>query len=172
MKTKREESILDIVDTFEKMADIILAQLTLLEKYMEGHDKEEPGKIRKEIMENENKIDKYEILISDKFINSIVLYQPVASDIRKIVAIYRMSINLERIGDVVINILHSVENIKDAQEYKAMSEVISGMLMSGTVMVEKSLLSFINDDSEYAIWTIKNDEIIDEMNHKLLLNSI
>ena len=34
MKTKREESILDIIATFEEMADIILAQLTLLEKYM------------------------------------------------------------------------------------------------------------------------------------------
>ena len=60
-----------------------------------------------------NKIDKYEVLISEKFINSIVLYQPVASDIRKIVAIYRMTINLERIGDRVMNISHSLENIKE-----------------------------------------------------------
>ncbi len=46
------------------------------------------------------------------------------------------------------------------------------MLLSGISMVEKSLLSFINNDNEYAIWTIKNDEIVDEMNHKLLINSI
>ena len=42
----------------------------------------------------------------------IVLYQPVASDIRKIIAVYRMTINLERIGDLVINIIDSIENIK------------------------------------------------------------
>jgi phosphate transport system protein len=133
---------------------------------------EEHIRIKTEILENENKIDKFEILISDKFISSIVLYQPVASDIRKIVAIYRMTINLERIGDRVMNILHSLENIKDSEEYKAMAEVISMMLVSGVSMVEKSLLSFINNDNEYAIWTIKNDEIIDDMNHKLLINSI
>ena len=46
------------------------------------------------------------------------------------------------------------------------------MLLSGISMVEKSLLSFINNDNEYAIWTIKNDEIVDEMNRKLLINSI
>jgi phosphate transport system protein len=172
MKTKREESILDIIATFEEMADTILVQLKLLEKYMAGPEEEERDRIRIEIRQNEDKIDKYEVLISDKFINSIVLYQPVASDIRKIVAIYRMSINLERIGDLVMNILHSTENIKDSEEYKAMTEVISAMLLSGITMVEKSLLSFINNDNEYAIWTIKNDEIVDEMNHKLLINSI
>jgi phosphate transport system protein len=172
MKTKREESILDIIATFEGMADIILIQLTLLEKYMAGPVKEERDRIISEIRVNEDKIDKYEVLISDKFINSIVLYQPVASDIRKIIAIYRMTINLERIGDRVMNILHSLGNIEDSREYKAMTDVISVMLVSGISMVEKSLLSFINNDNEYAIWTIKNDEVVDEMNHKLLTNSI
>ena len=172
MKTKREESILDIVATFEEMADTILIQLTFLEKYMAGHEEDELEKIRLEISDNEKKIDKYEVLISDKFISSIVLYQPVASDIRKIVAIYRMTINLERIGDRVMNIMHSIKNIKDSDEYKAMADVITVMLVSSITMVEKSLLSFINNDNEYAIWTIKNDEIVDDMNHKLLINSI
>jgi phosphate transport system protein len=172
MKTKREESILDIIATFEEMADIILIQLTLLGKYMEESLEESRQRIGMEIRENEIKIDKFEVLISEKFINSIVLYQPVASDIRKIVAIYRMTINLERIGDRVMNILHSLLNIQDSKEYKAMAEVIKVMLVSGITMVEKSLLSFINNDNEYAIWTIKNDEVVDEMNHKLLTNSI
>jgi phosphate transport system protein len=172
MKTKREESILDIIATFEEMADLTLNQLSLLEKFMAGLIEEERERIRHELIENENKIDKIEIVISEKFINSIVLYQPVASDIRKIVAIYRMTINLERIGDRVMNIIHSLENIKDSAEYKAMAEVINVMLVSGITMVEKALLSFINNDNEYAVWTIKNDEVVDEMNHKLLINSI
>jgi len=173
MKTKREESILDIIATFEGMADTILVQLKLLEKVMaNGTSTEERERIIKEIRENEDKIDKYEIVISDKFINSIVLYQPVASDIRRIVAIYRMTINLERIGDRVMNIISALGNISDTKEYKAMAEVISVMLVSSVTMVEKALLSFINSDNEYAVWTIKNDEIVDEMNHKLLTNSI
>jgi phosphate transport system protein len=172
MKTKREESILDIIATFEEMADTILAQLKLLEKYMDEQKDEERAIIRSEIDINEDRIDKYEVLVSEKFINSIILYQPVASDIRKAVAISRMSINLERIGDRVINILNSIDNIKDSVEYKAMIEVLNVMLLSGISMVEKSLLSFINNDNEYAIWTIKNDEVVDDMNSKLLINSI
>jgi phosphate transport system protein len=172
MKTMREESILDIIATFKDMADTILAQLKLLEKYMDNNHDEERTKIRSEININEIKIDKYEVLISEKFINSIILYQPVASDIRKAVAISRMSINLERIGDRVVNVLNSIDNIRESDEYKAMVAVLNVMLISGISMVEKALLSFINSDNEYAVWTIKNDEVVDEMNSKLLINSI
>jgi phosphate transport system protein len=172
MKTRREESVSDILKSFEEMADLVLSQLTLLEKFMSLSDINEGKNIIAAIDTNEKKIDDYEVVISDKFINSIVLYQPVASDIRKIVAIYRMTINLERIGDRVINIITSIGSVRGTEEYKAMTDVIMNMLISGTSMVEKSLLSFTNNDDSYAVWTIKNDEIIDDMNRKLLINTI
>lgn len=172
MNTKREQSILDIVKNFEEMSDLVLAQLKMLEKFMADPLNNDLELIKAEIKINEQKIDRFEVYISDQIINSIVLYQPVASDIRKIIAIYRMTINLERIGDLIMNIIYSLEAIKDSVEYKAMNEVIMNMLLTGIGMVEKSLLSFINNDTGYAVWTIKNDEIVDEMNRKLLLNSI
>jgi phosphate transport system protein len=172
MSTKKEKSIFDIMSCFNEMADIVLAQLNLIEKLMTVNDETEVQELNKSIKKNEIEIDKYEVSISDKFINSIVLYQPVASDIRKLVAVYRMTINLERIGDIVMNITYAVETLRDTEEYKSMSELILNMLLSGKIMVEKSLLSFVNSDTDYAIWTIKNDSVIDEMNHKLLINSI
>jgi phosphate transport system protein len=172
MKTRREESVSDILKSFEEMADLVLNQLTLLEKFMSLNDSGEGKNIITSIEANEKKIDEYEVIISDKFINSIVLYQPVASDIRKIVSVYRMTINLERIGDLVMNIISSIGSISETAEYKAMTDVILNMLISGISMVEKSLLSFTNSDDSYAVWTIKNDEIVDEMNRKLLINTI
>lgn len=172
MNTKREQSIQDIVNSFEEMSDLVLAQLTILEKFMADPGKTDLDKVMIILRQNEEKIDKFEVFVSDQIINSIVLYQPVASDIRKIMAIYRITINLERIGDLIMNIVGSLKSIKDSEEYKAMNEVIMNMLLTGISMVEKSLLSFINADTEYAVWTIKNDELVDDMNRKLLLNSI
>jgi phosphate transport system protein len=111
-------------------------------------------------------------MISDKFINTIVLYQPLASDIRKLIAVYRMTINLERIGDLVMNMSYALKTTGQTEEYMRMSDVIINMLQSGKIMVEKSLLSFVNSDEGFAIWTIKNDSVVDEMNNKLLVNSI
>jgi hypothetical protein len=46
MKTKREESILDIIVSFEQIADTILGQLKLLEKYIGvNSDRKSPDKI-------------------------------------------------------------------------------------------------------------------------------
>jgi phosphate transport system protein len=172
MTKKKEEAIIDCVKSFEEMADLVLIQLTLLEKYMLLNDRKEMNNILSRIEENENKIDEFEVSISDKFISSIILFQPVASDIRKLNSIYRISINLERIGDVVLNIVQSIESIKETAEYEAMQDVLMNMLVSGVTMVEKSLLSFLNNDDSYAEWTIKNDEIVDDMNRKLLKNSV
>jgi len=172
MNTKKEQAIQDIMISFNEMADLVLGQLTLIEKLMNLKNKTDQQELIKKIKKNEEEIDTYEILVSDKFINAIVLYQPVASDIRRLVAVYRMTINLERIGDLIMNITYTIEKLKDTEEYRVMAEVILNMLLSGRIMVEKSLLSFVNSDTDYAIWTIKNDSVIDEMNNKLLLNSI
>lgn len=172
MSSKKEQSIQDIMNCFNDMADLVLSQLSLVEKLMTEYDAVMQEELIKKIRINELEIDKYEIAVSDKFINAIVLYQPVASDIRRLVAVSRMSINLERIGDRVMNIAYIIETLKDTPEYKGMSEVIVNMLLSGKMMVEKSLLSFVNNDVDYAIWTIKNDAVVDEMNQKLLINSI
>ncbi len=172
MTTKKDEAIIDNIKSLEEMGDIVLTQLALLEKLMSLNDQNEIAIIVSSIEENEKKIDEYEVIMSDKFINSIILYQPVASDIRKLNAVYRISINLERIGDIVLNIVNSVDSIKKTTEYEAMQDVLMNMLVSGVTMVEKSLLSFMNNDDSYAEWTIKNDEIVDDMNRKLLKNSV
>lgn len=172
MNTKKEQSIQDIMNSFNEMAELVLNQLSNIEKLMSLEDLAEQEEVISKIKKNEKEIDKFEISVSDKFINAIALYQPVASDIRRLVAVYRMTINLERIGDLVMNIAYTLENLRDSDEYRAMSDVIMNMLLSGKMMVEKSLLSFVNSDTDYAVWTIKNDAVVDEMNQKLLVNSI
>jgi phosphate transport system protein len=172
MNTKKEQAIQEIMKDFQDMADMVLSQLTLIEKLMTEEDEKAIGELTAKINKNEKQIDRYEIIVSDKFINAIALYQPVASDIRKLVSVYRMIINLERIGDLVMNITYTLELLRNKTEYRDMSELILNMLLSGRIMVEKSLLSFVNSDPDYAIWTIKNDTVVDEMNQKLLKNSI
>lgn len=172
MSTKKELSIEDLVSSFNEMANLVLGQLNRIEKVMLSHDEKEQNSLIEQINSVEKEIDRFEVVISDKFINTIVLFQPVASDIRKLVAVYRMTINLERIGDLVMNMTYTIRTLMSTEEYRIMAEVILNMLQSGKIMVEKSLLSFVNSDQDFAIWTIKNDSVIDEMNNRLLINSI
>lgn len=165
-------AIEEIQNSFKQFANLILHQLELLEVIMNTKEPKISEGQLKEIKANEKRFDQFEIEISEKFVNSIIRYKPVASDLRKIMAIYRMSINMERIGDLIMNIVNTLHNMKDFGLYSDMSGVIYNMLVSSINMVEKSLLSFSNNDREFAIWTIKNDAEVDKMNHKLLSNHI
>jgi phosphate transport system protein len=53
-----------------------------------------------------------------------------------------------------------------------MVPVISSMMASSIMMVKRSISSFVDDDNNAAIWTIKNDDVVDEINHKLIQDTI
>lgn len=172
MTSKKDDAINHILSDFEEFANLVLHQLDMLEKLVSSGETNFPEEDKKEMLSNENILDKMEVKISDKIVNTIVLYHPFASDIRKIMACYRIIISLERVGDMVINITNFIQNIKTPKVYTELSEVVSNMLMNSTNMVNKALLAFTNDDKEYAIWTIKNDAVVDEINKKMLKKAI
>ncbi len=172
MSEKKEQALNEITNTFREMANLVLKQLTSLEKLMTISDDRDFKIMAEQMREAENLLDNYEVVIGEQFTNTIVLYQPVASDVRRIVACYRMTVNLERIGDRINNLIRIIETIRKTNEYDSICSLVNNMLSSGTVMVEKALLSFINADPDFAIWTIKNDSVIDEMNYKLLVGYI
>ena len=172
MTLKKDDAIKAIMSEFEEFANLVLHQLDLLETLISTGETKFPKEQSKELYDNEKMLDKMEVKISDKIINTITLYQPVASDIRKIMACYRIIMSLERVGDMVINVLSFVESIKTPEVYTKLSEVVSNMLIQSANMVNKSLLAFTNDDKDYAIWTIKNDAVVDELNKKMLKKAI
>ena len=172
MTSKKDDAINSILTDFEEFANLVLHQLDLLEKIVSGGNIKIPEEVLKEMESNEKKIDKLDVKISDKIVNTIVLYQPVASDIRKIFACYRIVNSLERIGDMVMIILGYIQNIKTLKLYVELNDVITNMLINSSNMVSKAVISFTTDDKEYAIWTIKNDTVVDEINKKMLKKAI
>jgi phosphate transport system protein len=172
MSIKKESAIHNIIGHFEDYANLILSQLSILEKIVNSGSLTIPEDLLKELNMNEDRSDNFEIKLSEKIVNTIVLQKPVASDLRKLMACYQIVINLERIGDLVMDIVKFIPRIKDAETYNRMSEVIYNMLLVSVNMVQKAILSFINSDKEFAIWAIRNDEVVDEMNHKLIRKAI
>jgi phosphate transport system protein len=172
MTTKKDDALNSISSDFEEFANLVLHQLDLLEKIISGGETKVSEEVSKEMFSNEKKIDKLDVKISDKIVSTIVLYQPVASDIRKIFACYRIVNSLERIGDMVMIILSYIQKIKTLKLYIELNDVITNMLINSSNMVSKAVISFTTDDREYAIWTIKNDTVVDEINKKMLKKAI
>jgi phosphate transport system protein len=173
MTSKKEDALNSLMSDFTEFANLVLHQLDLLEKIIiNGNSSASADDIVTEMASNEKKIDKLEVKISDKIVNTIVLYQPVATDIRKIFACFRIVNSLERIGDMAITIQNYIQSIKPLKIYDELNDAITNMLMNSTNMVTKAVLAFSNDDKEYAIWTIKNDTVVDDMNKKMLKKAV
>ena len=63
------------------------------------------------IIDNDTEIDLSEIRIEEECLKILALYQPVAVDLRFIVAVLKINNELERIGDLAVNIAERVISI-------------------------------------------------------------
>jgi len=168
MTLKKDEAIHDILSDYERLANKVLNQLDEVKKLISS-DRIHLDEARlKDLKDNESKINKLEVKVSENIINSIALYQPVASEIRKLIACYRIVISLERIADLSISITKLYVDIANQEIYSNLSGFISKMMDLSCEMARRSMLSFINQDMELALWTIKSESIVDEFNHKML----
>lgn len=172
MNTQKENALHDIREKFNDLSQLVLYQLDLLEKIISTGNPSIPESLLDELNANEADIDMFEIQLGEEIIDTIVLQQPVASDLRQVIAINQMVSNLERIGDLVMNIVYFLPRIQNLEIYSKMSEVMGNMLMTSVNMVKRAIQSFTMNDKEDAIWTIKNDAIVDEMNRKLIKKTI
>ncbi|MCK5692698.1 MAG: phosphate uptake regulator PhoU, partial [Bacteroidales bacterium] len=172
MTTNRDLAIKKIEKDFEKISNLVLEQLQLLDELFRTEQKERSEEIFKDLGKNEEKVDRYEMQLDDNIIRTIVLYQPVAGDLRRLFAIYHMTINLERVADLVLTITTTYSELKDAELLEESRSALHQMLKPTSAMVSKALLSFMNSDEELASRTIHKESAFDEFNKKLLKRTV
>ncbi len=172
MSIKKEIAIEDILDDFSRVSELLLLQLKRLKDVINSGEIMTSTDILSIFKKNEKDIDKYEMKISEKVINTIVLYNPLASDLRKIIAIYNMTLNIERIGDLIINIIKSARTIGNIKLFEKSRNSLYKILKYSTNLVQNAILSFINSDIAAAIDTIKMDKFDDELNQLILEKAV
>jgi len=168
MTIKKDIAIQNILADFEKLANTVLEQLDKMELFITSGESNIPEEVLSSLNANEERINESEVKISDKIINTIVLQSPLASELRKLISCYRILINLERTGDRVMNITRLVKKINAPELYDSFNDVFSHTAILSVKMIRRAFLAFINNDIELAIWVIKNDDVMDEINGKIL----
>jgi phosphate transport system protein len=117
-----------------------------------------------EIIDEDKKINRKRFEIEEKCIQLIATQQPMASDLRIIVAILNIITELERIGDYAVGISRIVIMIGDEPPLKPLID-IPRMAEKTTDMLQRSLEAFINRDAE----TEEVDNLYDQIFRELLL---
>ena len=168
MSIKKDKRFEGINKDFQKMKSLLYAQFEILGNVilsgLESVSKNELDIFSK----NEKKLDQMELKMSDNIVLTIGLEQPMAGELRQLISYLRMLDDMERIGDQLNNILHFFKELTPKELPENQKESIHNMYDMSLIMVKKALESFENEDHETAIWTIKNDEVVDDMQRKLI----
>lgn len=168
MSIKKDKRFESINKDFQKMKSLLYAQFDTIENIILSGLESVSKKNLDNFSKNEKKLDQMELKMSDNIILTIGLEQPMASELRQLISYLRMLDDMERIGDQLNNILHFFMNLTPKELPENQKESIHNMYDMSLIMVKKALDSFENEDHETAIWTIKNDEVVDDMQRKLI----
>ena len=115
-----------------------------------------------EVFRNETRINAIEVEIDEFAINLLALHQPMAADLRLIVAALKINTDLERMGDLSVNIAQRATSLKEEPVIKPMIDIphIAGLVQS---MVRKSLDAFVTRDADLARSVLASDDAVDSL---------
>ena len=115
-----------------------------------------------EVFRNEQRINQIEIEIDDLAVNLLALNQPMATDLRLIVAALKINTDLERMGDLAANTALRALSLMEGPVIKPMIDIphISGLVQS---MVRKALDSFVMRDMDLARSVLASDDAVDSL---------
>ena len=112
-------------------------------------------------------IDRMEMKVEDLAVQLLALQQPVAVDLRFLVAALKINNDLERIGDHAVNIAEGAERLAGQKPFKPFID-ISYMAEVAETMLKQSLDAFVNRDAALAKQVLKKDDILDEKNVSII----
>ena len=117
------------------------------------------------VIDTDEEIDTMEVEIEEECLKTLALYQPVAKDLRFIIAVFNINNDLERIGDLAVNIAERAMSLAACSEidipfdYTKMAEKV-------LAMVKSSLDSLVHMDPELARRVCEEDNEVDVINRQ------
>ncbi len=156
-----EDLLQDLRDNLIKMASLVDEQLDLAFRALHDGNLDETTKV----FETERKVNEFDNLLDQQVDEIMALEQPVAADLRLVVSAIKMNHELERIGDVAVNIAQRVEPLRIYHDLVRRTAILE-MGDVARRMVHDSLDAFIHADAELARRICKQDDIVDEMNRQ------
>jgi phosphate transport system protein len=118
--------------------------------------------LAKEVIDDDSEVDRKRFDIEEKCIELIVTQQPVASDLRIIIAVLNVIVDLERIGDHAEGIGKITLMIGDEPPLKPLIDLPRMAQKTGD-MLRRSLDAFINRNAEAARQISNEDDEIDAL---------
>jgi phosphate transport system protein len=144
-----------------EMWNLVINQLSKAEEALCFGDKS----IAREVRANEKRVDAMELSITIDCENILALFTPVAVDLRFVLAVLKISYNLERIGDYAKTIAVIAEQLDEPVKQELLNKTgLSSMFKVSETMLNEVCRAFETDNNKLAVDVFGKDESIDAIN--------
>ena len=115
------------------------------------------------MIEYDHEINRQEVMIDELSLNIIALRQPAARDLRFITLALKVSTDLERIGDLCVNIAERTLELNEEPQLKPYID-LPKMAEAAEGMIVDALEAFLRGDAELAAEVTRRDDYMDQLN--------
>jgi len=122
--------------------------------------------LARETRERDHLVNRLEVEIDELCVELLALRQPAASDLRLIITGLKISTDLERIGDLAVNLCERVLELLDAPPLKPLID-LPRMAEKARAMVRDSLDAYVRRDAELATNVCARDDEVDDLNRQV-----
>ena len=118
------------------------------------------------VMASDEEIDRMEVEVEEECLKILALYQPVAADLRFVVAALKINNDLERMGDLAKNIAKRVSQLSAGEPCELPPEIRT-MAMQAQDMVKQCLDAVVNRDPALARQVREEDDAVDAARQRI-----
>jgi phosphate transport system protein len=165
--THLEADLLQLKEDVIQMWNLVNSQMERARLAMINNDKD----LAREVRANEKMVDAFELKIDMDCENIIMLQNPLAIDLRFLLAVLKINYNLERIGDYANAIGKSVEASEKDWPAAYIEEIhIPEMFYLAQTMIQQSLNAFETADRKQIKGLFSLDQELDKINFECAAN--
>lgn len=129
------------------------------------------SQLAQEVISKDDQVDQLEMEIDTLCVKLLALHQPAASDLRFVTIGFKISTDLERMGDLAKNVCRLSLEIKENDKIRPFDQ-IALMASKSQEMVKLALDAFISRNTKRIDEICKEDDRVDELNDKVFDETI
>jgi phosphate transport system protein len=129
------------------------------------------GRLARQVFEREKMINESQRIIDELAVDLLAMQQPMATDLRFVLSVLKINSDLERVGDLAVNIAQRSLDLCQEPEIEVPVD-IARMTTAVSTMVRRALESFLSAKAEVAQAVLEMDSIVDRMKDEAFINLV
>ena len=155
----------EIENLKKKLLALVATAKDAVEKAVKSVD-ERDAALAQAVVDGDFDIDRAEVDLEESCLKILALHQPVATNLRVIVSVMKMNNDIERIGDLAVNIAERALFLCGQSPVEAPSD-LAEMRAKALAMLPRSLDALVRLDANCAREVRAADDEVDDINRKL-----